>query len=82
MTTHNPCNGRETKILLAESNNIVVFPKTSGAGPLKYILTQYLGLDSKQVDIVKKIQSRSVCITRGYPMIMTSENLICLLHEI
>jgi chromosomal replication initiation ATPase DnaA len=46
-TTHNPCAGNETKLLLSEAHVITVFPKTTGNRALKYLLDSYLGLDKK-----------------------------------
>ena len=54
MTTHNPTNGAETKLLLAEAHIITVFPTTTENRALKYLLDSYLGLDKKQIDKIKK----------------------------
>lgn len=80
-TTHNPCAGNETKILLAEAHIITIFPKTTGNRALKYLLDNYLGLDSKQIDKIKKMKSRAVSIIRGYPMVIIGEKQAFLAHE-
>ena len=80
-TTHSPCAGNETKILLSEANIITVFPKTTGDRALKYLLDNYLGLDKKQVDKIKSLKSRAVSIIRGYPMAIVSEKSVFLAHE-
>ena len=66
-TTHNPTNGAETKVLLAEANIITLFPKTTGNRALKYLLDSYLGMDKSQIAKLKKLKSRAVSVIRGYP---------------
>ena len=80
-TTHSPTNGQDTKILLAESNIITVFPTTTGSRSLKYLLDNYLGLDKRQIDKIKKLKSRAVSIIRGYPQVILSEKEGYLAHE-
>jgi hypothetical protein len=80
-TTHSPCAGNETKILLSEANIITIFAKTTVNRALKYLLDNYIGLDKKQIDKIKKIYSRAVSIIRGYPMTIVAENNVFLAHE-
>jgi len=79
-TTHNPCNSAETKLLLSESHIITTFPKTTGNRSLKYLLDNYLGLDKKQIDKIKKMKSRAVSIIRGYPMTIIGETEAIVAH--
>jgi len=80
-TTHSPCAGNETKILLSEANIIVVCPRTTGSRALKYLLDNYLGMDKKQIDRIKSLKSRAVSIIRGFPMAIVSEKSVFLAHE-
>jgi len=66
--THSPTStaGQETKLLLIEATIIVIFHRTSGNKALHYFLDNYLGLDKKQIERVKKMKSRAVSIIRGY----------------
>jgi DNA helicase HerA-like ATPase len=80
-TTHNPNNGAETKILLSEAHVITIFAKTTGNRALKYLLDNYLGLDRKQIDKIKKMKSRAVSVIRGYPMVIIGEKDVFLAHE-
>ena len=80
-TTHNPTKGAESKILLTESNIITVFPKTTGSGALKYLLNNYLGLDSKQIKEIRKMKSRAVSVVRGYPVVILTDKSSLLAHE-
>ena len=72
-TTHNPTNGAETKVLLAEAHIITVFPKTSGNRALKYLLDSYLGMDKSHIAKLKKLKSRAVSVIRGYPQVVLGE---------
>ena len=80
-TTHNPCNGAETKILLSEAHVITLFPKTTGNKAIKYLLDNYLGMDKHQIARVKKMKSRAVSIIRGYPQCVLGEKECFLMHE-
>lgn len=80
-TSHDPCQGRATKVLLSESHIITVFPKSTGGKGLKYLLESYVGLDSNQMKKVKNLKSRAVSFIRGYPGLCVSENEIFVLSE-
>jgi len=80
-TTHNPTNGAETKVLLAEAHIITVFPKATGNRALKYILDSYLGMDKSQIAKLKKLKSRAVSVIRGYPQVVLGEQEAFLMHE-
>ena len=80
-TTHSPCSGAETKLLLSEASIISIFPTTTGSRSLKYILDNYLGLDKHQILKIKKLKSRAVSIIRGYPQTIVSEKECFLAHQ-
>jgi hypothetical protein len=71
--SHLPCNGNDTKIILAECNSLTIFPSTMGNRNLRYLLSEYFGLDKKEVDRVKKLHSRHITIVRSYPMVLLHE---------
>ena len=66
----------ETKTILNESHNIVFFPSTLGGRSLKYLLDSYLGLDKKQIEKVKNLDSRWVCVCKTFPQVILSEKNI------
>jgi len=80
-TIHSPTAGHSTKLLLIESTAIMFFPKTMGSRSLRYLLDNYLGLDMKQIERIKKLKSRAVCVIRGYPQVIVSEKEAFLAHE-
>ena len=77
-TSHNATNGFETKNILNESHAICVFPKTAGNRTLKYLLDQYLGFDKSQIQRVKNMNSRWVCICKCYPQAIITQDEVYL----
>ena len=78
---HAPNRGKDTKILLLESNWFVIFPKTSGNSSIKYLMENYVGLNSKQIGKLKKLNSRWVAIYRSYPQVVVYEKGAYILNE-
>ena len=52
-----------------------------GNSALKYLLDNYLGLDTKQIKEIKKMKTRAVSIIRGYPVVIFAEKTALLAHE-
>jgi len=71
---HAAARGKDTKILLNESNRFVIFPRTSGNRSIKYLLDNFVGMDPQEIRDVKRLKSRWVCINRGYPMRVIHES--------
>ena len=71
--SHLPCNGKDTKMILAECNNITIFPQTLGNRALRYLLGEYFGLDRETIKKIKKLPSRHITIMRTYPMVLLHE---------
>ncbi len=66
--SHVACNGVDTKVILNEAHYITFFPKGCGGRSLKYLLENYLNLDKKQIEQIKKIKSRHITISKNYPI--------------
>lgn len=73
-TTHTPCNGKLTKIILAEAHSVTLFVKSMGNKSLKYLLDSYYGLDKHQIEKIKNLPSRWITITRTYPTVCFHQN--------
>ena len=74
VSNHSVANGRVTKLILNESNVIVIFKSGLGNRVLKYILDQYLGLDKDQIKKIKRLKGRSVSIIKSiFPMVVLYE---------
>ena len=81
ITFHVGCAGNETKMILNEATSITYFPITIGARALKYICDSYLGLSKKQLEKLKKIESRWITINKTYPKTITTENQAYILRN-
>ena len=73
ITYHVATAGNETKLILNESQSITIFPSASGGRTLRYLLDQYLGLDKKQIERIKKLDSRYCTIVKSYPKVVLHE---------
>ena len=73
VTYHVATAGMETKLILNESQSITIFPSASGGRTLKYLLDSYLGLDKRQIEQIKKLDSRWVTILRLFPRVVIHE---------
>jgi predicted kinase len=77
MTNHLATNGKDTRRILNEASSITVFPQGTAGRGLKYLLSEYLGLDKKQITALKNANSRWVTIFKCYPMLgMTEHDLV------
>ena len=80
--SHLACNGKDTKMILAECNNITIFPQTMGNRAIKYLLSDHFGLSNKQIQKIKKLPSRHITIVRTYPMVLLHEKGAFLLNNL
>jgi hypothetical protein len=80
ISSHLATKGHETKTLLNESHYIVIYPH-SGAN-YNYLLSKYLGLDTKQIKKIKDFDTRWVCFVRSYPQLVFTEKEIMMLKDL
>jgi energy-coupling factor transporter ATP-binding protein EcfA2 len=73
VTNHLPTNGIWTRRILNESSAYVYFPASAG-GKVKYLLTEYLDIDKKQIRYWKKCNTRWVLIGKNFPMYYICEH--------
>jgi len=81
ITFHIGCSGASTKMILNEATSITYFPATTGGRNLKYLLDSYLGLDKKQLERVKKIDSRAITIIKSYPKVVLASQDVYILRN-
>ena len=81
-TSHLPCAGNDTKRILNESHSITLFPNSLGGRSLKYLLESYMGLDKKQIEKIKNLDSRWVTILKTYPQVVISEKDLKLVKKL
>ena len=79
MTNHLPSDRTNTRKALNETHIFVYTPRSSSS-KTKYVLTEYIGLDKKQISEFKKLNSRWVAILKNYPGIFVSEHKLGLLQ--
>lgn len=72
-TSHLPTNGHDTRRILNEAHSITFFPNGLGGKSLKYLLDNYLGLDTEQRKKIKRLPSRWVTYVKTYPNIILYE---------
>lgn len=81
LTNHLPTNGKDTRRILNECHSITYFPHSGGGRGMKYLLTEYLGLDKKMIKKIKNSKSRWATIFKNYPQICMTEKDIFLMSE-
>ncbi|MBS1735807.1 MAG: hypothetical protein JSS98_04290 [Bacteroidetes bacterium] len=64
-----------TKIILNESEEVVLFPK-SNFSAVSNLCRRYYGFDKDQLNYLKSVPSRWVVIKRSYPTCIISENAV------
>ena len=80
-TNHLPTNSHYTRRILNESHYCVWFPNSGGTKQMKYLLTEYLGLDREMIRRTKRLKSRAVCMYKHFPQFLLSERDVFLLNQ-
>lgn len=73
MTNHLATNGRDTRRILNEANTVTFFPHSGSSRGIKYLMTEYCGIDKKDLVKAKKSGSRWCTIYKNYPTMMMTE---------
>lgn len=73
VTSHQPCRGAATKLILNESNFFTIFPLALQGRAKSYLLEAYLGLSKQQIAKLKNIDSRAITFIKGYPQVVLAE---------
>ena len=81
-TSHDACNGRETKSVLNESK-IIVFFMLNYNRSLKYLLENYLGLGKTAIQKLRQHSSKSrwTAYVKGYPSYLIQQKLITTINK-
>ena len=80
ITSHLACKGNETKSILNEAHQIYFF---IGSGmPINYLLSNYMGLEKKQIAELKRDNTRWHGFIRGYPQIIMTETKLRFLKDL
>lgn len=79
ITSHIP-SGHDLKMVLNECSFVVYFPSSGQVRQINYMLINYVGLDLKQIALIKSLKSRWACVFKNYPQICLTEKTIFLLN--
>ena len=79
-TSHLATDKNNTKLILAETHAVTIFPTGLGGRSIKYLLEAYFGMDKIQIQKIKRLKSRWVTILKTYPMCVFSEKECFLLN--
>lgn len=63
-----PNEKKSARTILNELHTLTVFPRSGSAQQIRYALKTYFGLNNKQVDLILKLPSRYVTVSKSYPM--------------
>jgi len=80
-TSHLGSNGLKTRMVLSESQYIVVYPSSGSYHQIQYILKTYVGLTNKDLAKIKGLKSRWVCVSKNFPQYVLSESECYLVSE-
>ena len=74
--------GVENRGILNECHSLTIFPATLGGRSRSYLLSNYLGLNKKEIDAIDNIHSRAITFVKSYPMLVLAERQISLVKNL
>ncbi len=78
--SHHLTNYKQTRLILNESHNIIIFPQNTSFHQLKYLLQNYGNMDKDQVKHLRKL-GRWACVYTQFPNYVISQSSAYLLHQ-
>ena len=82
ITNHLMTDYKNTRVTLSEATHIFVFPNCGATNGVNYILKNYVGLNNKQIQSIKKLKSRWVCFRIKYPQTVITDNQVFLMDQL
>jgi hypothetical protein len=79
--SHYLTNYKKTRLLLNEATHIVVYPLSTSYHALRYLLKNYVGVDEEDLKRQRKLGSRWLCYSKGFPQYMVAQKNAELLHQ-
>ena len=79
--SHYLTNYKKTRLLLNEATHVVVYPLSTSYHALRYLLKNYIGVEEDDLKRHRKMGSRWLCYSKGYPQYMISQKNAELLHQ-
>ena len=71
---------KRTRLFLGEANHFVVFAHGASQNQLYNLLCRYAGLDKVDVDAIRNLRSRWVCVRTIFPLTVIHENGVYILR--
>ena len=78
ITNHLP-NTRDMKIAIYEAHSIIWFNGNGTKRAVNYLLQEYVGMDRKEIEKTKKLDSRYIFVYKNYPNYIVSAKKLYLL---
>ena len=78
--SHYLTNYKKTRLLLNEATHVVVYPLSTSYNALRYLLKNYIGVDEDDLKKHRKLGSRWLMYSKGFPQYMISQHSAELLH--
>jgi len=77
--SHYLTNFKKSRLMLLEATHFVLYPMSTSAHALNYLLKNYIGLDKDDVRDLRKL-GRWICIKKTFPQYLVAANYAKLLH--
>ena len=77
---HNLTNYRKTKIILLESDTLILYPQATSYHNLRYVLETQMGMDKEEIKNTRKM-GRFILASKTYPQYILSAHECKLLHQ-
>lgn len=81
LTMHALTDRDKTRTILNECHSVTYFPYSGSTMAIKYLLLNYVGLDVKNIEDIKKTGSRWATVFKNYPMTIMTEKKIAIASE-
>lgn len=78
--SHYLTNYKKTRLLLNEATHIVVYPLSTSYHALRYLLKNYVGVDEEDLKRHRKLGSRWLAYSKGFPQFLIAQKDAELLH--
>jgi Cdc6-like AAA superfamily ATPase len=80
--SHNLTNYKKSRLTLSESQTYVIFPHSTAATQLHYLLSKYLGFDRKDIRKLRDMNSRAIYLHKNYPLWMMGSHTVQLITDL
>lgn len=81
ITSHLINKSHETRTVINESQNYTFFPYSGSTKAIKYLLSEYIGVEKSMIVRILNLDTRWVTIKKTYPMVVMYEKGFFFLHS-